>query len=151
MSVQRRTLLRMVLILAVILLLSWPSSVFAQAFVEQLSPSVLQRGATNRIEVLGSDTADAVGLWSSLPANVFRARPVAVSGSKTATFEVELTAQAPLGLYGLRLATRSGLSNVHLFLVDELPVTRNSSGEPAGVSHRTIGIETGERAHLSGG
>ena len=110
---------------------------FAQAFVEQVSPLVLQRGVTTRIEILGNDTADAVGLWSSLPTNVFRARPVAASGSKTATFDVELTAQAPLGLYGLRLATRSGLSNVHLFLVDELPVSRSSFGEPAGVSPRT--------------
>ena len=112
------------------LTLNGSSPLFAQAFVEQVSPPVLQRGTTSRIEIIGNETADAVGLWSSLPANVFRARPVAASGSKTATFDVELTAQAPLGLYGLRLATRSGLSNVHLFLVDELPVTRNQLGEP---------------------
>ena len=107
-----------------------PSAVLAQAFVEQLSPPVLQRGAVNRIEVLGSDTAGAIGLWSSLPADVIRVRPVADSGSKGAAFDVELTGQAPLGLYGLRLATRSGLSNVHLFLVDELPVIRRFIGEP---------------------
>ena len=120
-----------------VLALCWTSTAFPQAFIEQLSPPVVQRGAVNRIEVLGSDTSEAVGLWSSLSADVLRVRPVSDSGSKGAAFDVEVTSQAPLGLYGLRMATRSGLSNVHLFLVDELPVMRNPSGEPAGVSPRT--------------
>ncbi len=116
---------RNVLFLTVLLTLGWSSAAFPQAFVEQLSPPVLQRGTVNRIEVLGSDMAEAIGLWSSLPSDMFRARPVEASGANRAVFDVELTAQAPLGFYGLRLATRSGLSNVHLFLVDELPVTRS--------------------------
>jgi hypothetical protein len=40
-----------------------------------------------------------------------------------ATFDVEVAADTPLGLYGLRLATASGLSNAHLFLIDDLPIT----------------------------
>ncbi len=127
------------LLLSLFIAIGWSNSAFSQAFVEQLSPPVLQRGTVNRIEVVGRDTNEAVGLWSSLPADMFRARPVEASTANKAVFDVELTAQAPLGLYGLRLATRSGLSNVHLFLVDELPVTRNLSGEPAGVSPRTTG------------
>ena len=115
---------RKVLILTVLLTLGWSSAAFPQAFVEQLSPPVLQRGTVNRIEVLGSDITEAVGLWSSLSPDLFRARPVEASRANKAVLDVELTAQTPLGLYGLRLATRSGLSNVHLFLVDELPVTR---------------------------
>lgn len=127
--------------LSVFVALIWPSTVFPQAFIEQLSPPVLQRGATTRIEVLGSDTAGAVGLWSSLPAEVFRFRPVSSdeSHSNSAAFDVELAREAPLGLYGLRLATRSGLSNVHLFLIDELSVTQHPTGEPEGVSPRTGG------------
>ncbi len=113
--------------LAMLLTLGWSSAAFPQAFVEDLSPPVLQRGIVNRIEVLGSDTAEAVGLWSSLPSDLFRARPVEASGANKAVFDVELTAQAPLGLYGLRLATCSGLSNVHLFLIDELPVISSST------------------------
>jgi hypothetical protein len=116
--------------LATLLTFAWSSAAHAQAFIEQISPPVVQRGAVNRIEVLGSDTTDAVGLWSSLPADVLRVRPVTDSGSKGAVFDVEVASQAPLGLYGLRLATRSGLSNVHLFLVDELPVTRRPTGSP---------------------
>lgn len=112
-------------LLSVFVALIWTSTAFSQAFIEHLSPPVLQRGTTTRIEVLGSDTAEAIGLWSSLPPEVFQARPVSngVGNSKSAVFDVELGRTAPLGLYGLRLATRSGLSNVHLFLIDELPVT----------------------------
>ncbi|MBC7821018.1 MAG: PPC domain-containing protein, partial [Planctomycetaceae bacterium] len=118
-----QTAFRRRLLLSMFAAFGWSNLAFPQAFVEQLSPPVVQRGAVNRIEVLGSETAEAVGLWSSLPADVFRVRPVEASGANKAAFDVELTAQAPLGLYGLRLATRSGLSNVHLFFVDELPVT----------------------------
>ncbi len=120
-------MLRNVVILAMFLALACPNDAYPQAFVEQLSPPVLQRGTVNRIEVLGTDMTEAVGLWSSLPAGLFRARPVEASGTNKAVFDVELTAQAPLGLYGVRLATRSGLSNVHLLLVDELPATRKDA------------------------
>ena len=109
-----------------VFVLCWTSTAFPQAFIEQLSPPVVQRGTVNRIEVLGSDTDGAVGLWTSLPAEVFRAQPVSDNSAKGVAFDVEVAKTAPLGLYGLRLATRSGLSNVHLFLVDELPVTRRN-------------------------
>ena len=114
------------LVASACLALGWPSLAFSQAFVEHLSPPVLQRGAVNRIEVHGHDTTGAIGLWSSLPPEVFRARPITgnENNSAGAEFDVELAREAPLGLYGLRLATRSGLSNVQLFLIDELPVTR---------------------------
>ncbi len=133
-------MLRNVLILAMFLSLVGPDAAFPQAFIEQLSPPVMQRGAVNRIEVLGSETSEAVSLWSSLPADLFRVRPIETSGASKAVFEVELSAQAPLGLYGLRLATRSGLSNVHLFLVDELPVIRNPSGNPVSGTALAAGI-----------
>ncbi len=115
-------------VLSLVLTLGWSSAAFSQAFVEHLSPPVLQRGITTRVEVLGSDTAGAIGLWSSLPAAIFRVRPVINNdkNSPGAIFDVELAREAPLGLYGLRLATRSGLSNLHLFLIDELPVTRRT-------------------------
>jgi hypothetical protein len=104
-----------------------PSHVYAQAFIEHLSPPVFQRGATTRLELIGSETNGAVGLWSSLPAAQFQTHSVpaaAAPNAQTSTFfDIELPREAPLGLYGLRLATQSGLSNVHLFLIDELPLT----------------------------
>jgi hypothetical protein len=61
-------------------------------------------------------------LWTSLPAKVVTATLVEPSQDDQASFDVKVDPDAPLGLYGLRLATRSGLSNVKLFLIDDLPV-----------------------------
>ncbi len=108
-----------------------PGTAYSQAFVEHLSPSVLQRGAVTRLQVHGTETLGAVGLWSSLPPEMLRVRSIGAGDATKAELEVELAANAPLGMYGLRLATRSGLSNVHLFLVDELPTTVRPADLPA--------------------
>ena len=146
-----------------ILALDWPSSAFSQAFVEHLSPPVLRRGAVTRLEVNGTETGGAVGLWTSLPAELLSVRRIEAAGP-AAVFDVELKSGAPLGLYGLRLATRSGLSNVHLFLIDELPLTVRGSElpneavqvlplpacvtavcRPAGVDRYSITVQSGQR------
>jgi hypothetical protein len=89
-------------------------------FVESVFPPSLQRGQVNRVTVRGSNMRGAVGLWTTLPETIATARQVAEDADGEATFEVEITDDAPLGFYGLRLATRDGLSNVHLFAIDEL-------------------------------
>ncbi|HUY33436.1 MAG TPA: hypothetical protein VMV69_11865 [Pirellulales bacterium] len=94
---------------------------WGQAFIEQITPPLVERGKTTRLTLRGTETRGALDLWTSLPAGVFKVAPVGVSDDRQATFDVEVAPTAPLGLYGLRLATTSGLSNVHLFLVDELP------------------------------
>ena len=108
---------------------------YAQAFIEHIAPPVLQRGAVTQLELLGTETQGSVGLWSSLPPDLLRVRSIGASDAAKALLEVELAPNAPLGLYGLRLATRSGLSNVHLFLVDELPVAVRPADLPADAIH----------------
>lgn len=112
-------------------LLTHPGIGSGQAFVEHLSPPVVRRGVTNRIEIIGTETAHPVGLWTSLPPGCFTARVATDSTPARSFFDIEVTAAAPLGVYGLRLATLSGLSNVHLFVVDELPIVRRDSELPA--------------------
>lgn len=112
-----------------------PDAAYSQAFVEHLSPPVLQRGAVTRLQVVGTETAGAVGLWSSLPPDILRVRSIGAGDATKSELEVELAAHAPLGIYGLRLATRSGLSNVHLFLVDELPPTVRPADLPVEAPH----------------
>ena len=98
-----------------------PANGYAAPFVEQVVPPVVQRGKTNRVELRGQQLKQSFDLWASLPGTRWTCRPLSTN-DHTATFEVEVPADAPLGLYGLRAATHDGLSNVHLFLVDELPV-----------------------------
>jgi hypothetical protein len=115
---------------ALVMLIFWQEFARAQAFVEHLSPPVIRRGATTRVQVIGTETGQAVGLWTSLPKGTAQAHVVAGGGPNAAVLEIGLSPEAPLGIYGLRLATRSGLSNVHLFVVDELPVIVRDSALP---------------------
>lgn len=107
---------------------------FAAPYIEEVDPPVLRRGAVTRVTLRGEDLHQAVGLWLSSPAS-----PVTVSVGPEQRGEVALDiavpSDAPLGMHGLRLATRSGLSNVHIVLIDELPLTRASQkAESAGLA-----------------
>ena len=93
---------------------------FAQAFVERLDPPVLQRGKTTRLTAVGSRLANALDVWSSL--GKLEAKVVSGNKADRASFDVRIAADAPVGLFGLRVATADGLSNVHLCLIDDLPV-----------------------------
>jgi hypothetical protein len=94
----------------------------AQAFVEHLEPPALQRGKTMRLTVVGSNLAKALDLWTSLPGGKVKATPVGASKAEAAVFDVQVADDAPVGLFGLRVATADGLSNVHLCLIDDLPI-----------------------------
>jgi hypothetical protein len=98
-------------------------SACAAPFIEAVNPPVLQRGAVTRITLRGDDLRQAVGVWTSLPTSRVSGSIVPAGGSEDVTLDITVPADAPLGLHGLRLATQSGLSNVHIVLIDELPLT----------------------------
>ena len=75
-----------------------------------------------RPTVVGSNLKKALDLWTSLPANKIKATPVGDSKPDVAVFDLQVAADAPVGLFGLRVATADGLSNVHLCLIDDLPI-----------------------------
>jgi hypothetical protein len=105
--------------------LIFSESGFAAPYIEEVDPPVLRRGAVTRVTIRGEDLHQAVGIWLSSPTG--RATASVVSErSGEAILEVTVPGDAPLGMHGLRLATRSGLSNVHIVLIDELPLTRAS-------------------------
>ncbi len=91
----------------------------AEPFVEHLEPPALTRGQSNKLTLVGSGLDRAQNLWFSLPEKYFQIKPLSGSVERT-EFEVTVAADCPLGIYGLRLATEDGLSNLHLFAIDEL-------------------------------
>jgi len=110
----------------------WACSSWALAgsFVERVSPPYLSRGKTGRVTLVGSELRGALGLWTSLSSQDVVATLVEPSTEDQACFDVKVGPDAPLGLYGLRLATRSGLSNVKLFLIDDLPTVSERAAIP---------------------
>ena len=119
---------RLVWLVCVLIWASSPSSslqAFDAPFVEQIDPPVLRRGATTRVTIRGSDAGQAAGAWLSVPTKSPASVKVLPGGTdREVSLDVQMPSDAPLGMHGLRLATRSGLSNVHIVLIDELPITR---------------------------
>ncbi|MGE0609310.1 MAG: hypothetical protein AB7O62_19620 [Pirellulales bacterium] len=114
-----------------------------QSFVQAVWPPVVQRGQSSRVELLGRELDGPTNIWTSLPLGLADAVPdiegaaERPDAAERAVMQLRIAGESPLGVYGLRLATRSGLSNVHLFLVDELPVTIREESHPADVAFKT--------------
>ena len=89
-----------------LLLLSQVAS--ADPFVESISPPVLEVGKTTRIVLVGRELENAEALWLSVPG--VTAKPVESSSVK-AVFDVSVAKDAPVGVAGLRIATKHGLGN----------------------------------------
>ncbi len=169
-------------------------TVHASPFVERIDPPSLQRGATTRVTLRGRHLEQATGVWSSSPLSSWSAKvvqsPQPLSVPQTSRFaelhlrseipgrtperpthecvlEITVPSDLPLGMYGLRLATQSGLSNLCIVAIDELPTARrtdlradlknqsplevtlptsiSADCRPAGVDHYAIQVSAGQR------
>src|SRR5215510_3210857 len=85
-------------------------------------PMGMQRGTALDLLLTGGNLANPTGFWTSAPAKV--AIPTTDKNGTDAgklTVRLEVPADAPLGLYACRLANKSGVSNLRLFCIDDLP------------------------------
>ena len=131
--------------LALLLLVIGSQNGFSQVFVEKIFPPALQRGRISRVVLSGSNLAGATSLWTSLGSQL-KLTLATASSDQQAVFDVFVPHEAPLGLYGLRLATQNGLSNVHLFAIDDLPQVEEvefsqpqlPNSEPTSAQHITL-------------
>jgi hypothetical protein len=108
-------------LLAALIAFALPAAASAQGFVESVSPPVAERGKTTRVAFVGKDLGPGLDVWHSLPKGALTAKPVSSAPDKL-VFDITASADAPVGVCGLRLATRDGLTNVVLFHVEDLPV-----------------------------
>src|SRR5262245_1640341 len=86
------------------------------------APPGAQRGTTLDLVLTGTNLAEPTGLWTSFPAQV--TIPTDSDNGKDKTkllVRLEIPKDAPLGVHGLRLATKRGMSNQRLFCIDDLP------------------------------
>jgi hypothetical protein len=114
-----------ILALAASTLLGATSAVRAQA-ISAVAPLALQPGQTQDLELRGSGLADPREFWASFPQkSVFRSEAGKSGGNPAqALIRVTVPPQTPLGIYGIRLATATGVSPLRLVLIDDLPTVR---------------------------
>ncbi len=101
-------------------------------FVDSITPPAAERGKTTRVTFTGHGFGPGLDVWASLPAGALRAVPVE-SRPDRLVYDVSVAADAPVGVCGLRVATVHGLSNLHLFLIDDLPTRAGVTGDPLAV------------------
>lgn len=86
------------------------------------APLGMQRGTSLDLTLTGSNLAEPTGLWTSFPVKV--TIPTEGNNGKDngkLLVRLEVPKDAPLGFHALRLATRRGMSNLHMFCIDDLP------------------------------
>jgi hypothetical protein len=131
-------------LLGTLILAGSVTAVRAEPFIEHLEPPALIRGQVNKLTLAGSQLDRAQNLWFSLPAKFFQLKPLSSSSERT-EIEVTVAADCPLGIYGLRLATEDGLSNLHLFAIDELRTGIAGDLLPAEVDRIPFTAEAGQQ------
>src|SRR5258708_11391211 len=95
---------------------------FAAPLIRDLSPHGAQRGKTFTLTLRGEDLTPGAKIQTTLPASIARMIPQeTMRPNSELPFLVELKADAPVGLYPIRILTADGLSNVMLFSVGTLP------------------------------
>jgi hypothetical protein len=105
----------------------------ATALAAKLSytlPSAAAPGETVDVVLFGEKLEGAKTLWTNLPGATSELAPgVEKNGTQAGqvTFRLKLPAQTALGVYGLRVATAGGISNLQLFMVDDLPTVKEST------------------------
>lgn len=98
------------------------AAVWASPTIKELFPRGAQQGKTVQLTVRGEQLTPDARLETNLPGNVSRLVPPADAKPATElTYLVELNADAPVGVYPVRVITGDGLSNILMFAVGTLP------------------------------
>jgi hypothetical protein len=107
---------------------SLPAVAAAQGFVESVTPPLLERGKTTRVTFVGRELGTGLDVWHSLPKGSITAKPIE-SFSDRLVFDLTASNDAPVGIFGLRVATRDGLTNAVLFHIEDMPVRGNIASD----------------------
>lgn len=108
-----------------VLLVLLASSAVAEPVADHLEPPSVVRGQRNKLAVIGKEIDRPLGIWTSLPPDKIQVVTAQSADASRANLELEVAADCPLGIYGLRLATEDGLSDLQLFAVDDLVLRTN--------------------------
>jgi hypothetical protein len=88
-------------------------------------PQALAPGATTALRCYGDGLTEPVALWTNIPGAKIQPADVSAKSEKPdpkrAAFEVAVPKDAVPGIYGIRLTSAAGATNLRLLMVDDLP------------------------------
>jgi hypothetical protein len=133
-------------------------SLSAQPVITDLQPRGAQKGRPFTLTLTGRNLGEDARIRSTLPASFTRLTPdqrtpmpvgpvpggpVQVEG-RYATFLVEPTADAAVGVYAIRVVTGEGISNVQLFTIGAFPEFTEEESRPGALPNTDDSRETAQ-------
>jgi hypothetical protein len=112
--------------------------------ISYLSPAAVQPGAATAVVVRGANLTGPSGAWTNFPATVQLASGVEGNGQNAnqATYEFTVGADVPMGIYGFRIATGTGISPLKLLMIDSLPTVAENGTNKTPESAQEIPVPT---------
>ncbi len=143
----RRTRRSLLAVLVLAALASSPESgVHADVKLASTSPLAAAPGATIDLHCEGSELGDATFLWTSFASDAHVLPRGSGDGSQPsrtgATFRVTIPSGVPPHIGGLRVATGRGVSNLRLFMIDDLSTVLESGGNRTRGAAQSLAIPT---------
>src|SRR6185437_1218663 len=113
--------------------------------LQRLLPVAVAPGQTVDVTLHGSNLADPTALWSNLPAAIELGGGGAKNGKEptSVTYRFKLPAETAPGIYGVRLATAKGISNLRLIAVDDLPTVLEAGGNSTAKKTQEVRLPAG--------
>lgn len=117
--------------------------------VTHVSPVGLTAGTTTRVTLHGEGLTGVNQLWTSV-ASVAKIAADAANSDKQVSFDLTLPADTPVGVHGIRGVWETGISDVRLVVVDDLPVVLESGANHSLESSQAITAPVAVCGYLPG-
>jgi hypothetical protein len=115
--------------------------------LSHLLPAGVQPGKATDVVFHGGNLAGPTILWTSFPSSAELTPDLEKNGTEagSVSYRLNIPAETPLGVAGIRVVTGHGVSNLRLLLVDDLPAVaksgKNKTPELAQVVSPPIAID----------
>ncbi|HJT35226.1 MAG TPA: PPC domain-containing protein [Pirellulales bacterium] len=113
--------------------------------VGYLVPAAALPGQATDLALFGGNLASPTAVWSNMPAAKVELAP-GIDGNGTKAdqlvYRVTLPAETPVGIYGLRLATGKGASNLRLVMVDDLASVSDNGNNKTIPTAQSLNVPT---------
>lgn len=104
----------------------------AQTALNHCVPAAVLPGQATDVTLFGGSLAGSTGVWTNIPCQVEVAPGIDGNNSQADRVAYRFAAgpETPVGIYGLRVVSPAGTSNLRLIMVDDLPsVTDNGANK----------------------
>ena len=116
------------------------------------TPGAVAPGATTNLQINGGNLAVAKSLWTSFASENALAEGIDKNGENPAqvTYKLNVPANTPCGIHGLRVLTDKGVSPLKFFIVDDLPSTASVGNNVNFAAAQVVTIPTAVDGAVAG-